>query len=101
LKCDDQEGLRSRNEEEQEDKHYSEPALGFLKCTPLNKTVKIIPLYLHHIGMHNGQNIFNLEVVLCHEQCKVLTEQQPNADLRNLVFWHMKLASMGTKFSLF
>jgi len=37
--CDDQEGPRSMKEEEQEDKHYPEPALGFLKCTPLKKTV--------------------------------------------------------------
>jgi hypothetical protein len=27
--CDDYEGPRSRKEEEQEDKHYPEPALGF------------------------------------------------------------------------
>jgi hypothetical protein len=32
--------------------------------------------------MNNGQNIFNLEVVFCHVQCKVLTEQLPAAHLR-------------------
>jgi hypothetical protein len=41
LTCDDHEGPRSRKEEDQEDKHYPEPASGFfLKCTPLKQTVR-------------------------------------------------------------
>lgn len=47
--------------------------------------------------MHNGQNIFNLEVVLCHVQCKVLIEQLPNA-ISGILFsgiwsWHQWVLS--------
>lgn len=72
---------------------------AFLRCI-LHTSVKLF-LYVHNIGMHDEQNIFNLELVLCHVQCKVLTKQLSITGLRTLFVWHMRLASLGNQYPMF
>jgi hypothetical protein len=72
--CDDREGNRNGEGEEQGDEREPEPVPRFTEAHAAFETVKSF-FYAHSIGEHDEQVILNLELALFRLKCKVSTKQ--------------------------